>query len=430
MKQSEFNNKIQSILVRAASSGVALAVSGGADSTALLHMCANLAKEINLPLHIFTVNHNLRQEAKDDVLFVREMCRNYGTEFHEFFWDGASAQSGIQEKARNARYDMMSSKCKELGIKLLLTAHHLDDMLENYLMKKSRGSNQFGLSYSSSSFYNNIYIFRPFLDYSKQDILNYLKQHNLSWREGESNKSDCYERNRMRKIIEDFLPQEKVDHLQEMHDACKASKQITQHLIFLLAEYTEIHNEGFAIFDYEKIINESIDIKNQILSHLLAIISGLEEIPRFRSVIKIIKAMDARKLDKVSLHGCIVKCANNKLLIYKEVAAISQASMQVNSSQKWDNRFNIQFDGSDKELTISNLSKADYLKIKEQIDCDNLAKISYNNHKSILFTLPVIKRLEKIVAIPHISYYDRKEIDDNIKIIFEPNFISRFTHFI
>ena len=72
----------------------------------------------------------------------------------------------------------------------------------------------------------------------------------------------------------------------------------------------------------------------------------------------------------------------------------------------------------------------DYIKIKEVLDMKELAALSGNNHTDILFTLPVIKNLEKIVAIPHISYYDDFEAGFEVNVIFRPGFISRFTHFL
>ena len=71
----------------------------------------------------------------------------------------------------------------------------------------------------------------------------------------------------------------------------------------------------------------------------------------------------------------------------------------------------------------------EYIKLKQHLSLEKLAKDSNNNHNSILFTLPVIKTLEKVLAIPHISYYDSEILTQVIKVIFKPNFISRFTHF-
>ena len=81
------------------------------------------------------------------------------------------------------------------------------------------------------------------------------------------------------------------------------------------------------------------------------------------------------------------------------------------------------------KYNISSLSLNEYIGLKKYLNLEKLAKDSNNNHKSILFTLPVIKNLEKVVAIPHISYYDNEILSGVIKIIFKPNFISRFTHF-
>jgi hypothetical protein len=69
---------------------------------------------------------------------------------------------------------MMSKKCHEFDINTLLTAHHLDDMLETYLMRKSKKSSILGLSYSNSFFYNNIQVIRPLSSFLKSELIDYL----------------------------------------------------------------------------------------------------------------------------------------------------------------------------------------------------------------------------------------------------------------
>jgi tRNA(Ile)-lysidine synthase len=98
-------------------------------------------------------------------------------------------------------------------------------------------------------------------------------------------------------------------------------------------------------------------------------------------------------------------------------------------SQYWDNRFQVTVNKNDAEYYIEPLNMLEYIDIRDKIDLNELEQISDNNHKLILFTLPVIKKLEKIVAIPHISYYDVFDLNA-INIVFRPNFISRFTHFL
>ena len=94
----------------------------------------------------------------------------------------------------------------------------------------------------------------------------------------------------------------------------------------------------------------------------------------------------------------------------------------------WDNRFIIECSKS--EYSVGKLTLLEYIQKRDRFDLSELSLIVDNSHKLILFTLPVIKSLEKIVAIPHISYYDETELEGALKVIFRPHFISRFTHFL
>ncbi|MFV9856733.1 MAG: tRNA(Ile)-lysidine synthetase, partial [Rickettsia aeschlimannii] len=76
---------------------------------------------------------------------------------------------------------------------------------------------------------------------------------------------------------------------------------------------------------------------------------------------------------------------------------------------------------------VTHLSLEDYKIIKKQLDLEHLKNLSFKNHNAVLLTLPIIKILEKVIAIPHISYYDNDMW--NFEVSFAPNFVSRFTHF-
>ena len=128
------------------------------------------AKKNLIRLVIFSVNHCLRKESNKEIEFVKETVLNLGHEFIGLTWLHDNTKSALQERARKARYEMMSKKCHELGIKDLLTAHHYDDFLENYFMRKSKKSGALGLCNSYSTFYNNIQVLRPLYNVKKHRI--------------------------------------------------------------------------------------------------------------------------------------------------------------------------------------------------------------------------------------------------------------------
>ena len=445
MMQKRFDDNINPLLSEiseATSNGVALAVSGGSDSIVLLHLASNWAKSRKIRLIVFSVNHNLRPESSQEIEFVRVAASGFGHEFYELSWNNGGNKVAIQERARNARYNMMSEKCHELGINTLLTAHHLDDMLETYLMRKNKKSGILGLSYSNSFFYNNIQVIRPLSSFLKSELIDYLKvqshpesdsgstevQKQIKWVEDSSNFLDIYERNRIRMEISSLAEEKKSELIVEMKAINDKANLLNERLISTIAEAVSINNFGFAIIDIEKIRAQCQDIQIHIINYVLTIISGKNHLPRFRSTKQIIHKLETiQKIDS-SLHGCILKQTRDKLLVLRESSEISSNLIKLNDRTSWDDRFIIEC--SKPGYSIGKLTLLEYVQKREQFDLRELSLTVGNSHKLILFTLPVIKSLEKIVAIPHISYYDETELEGALKVTFRPHFISRFTHFL
>ena len=130
------------------------------------------------------------------------------------------------------------------------------------------------------------------------------------------------------------------------------------------------------------------------------------------------------------MHGCVLKEQNNKLWVFREKSAIDNSILELCSIQNWDNRFSVSLKGDVDNYYLGQLTFNEYLSIKDKINLDFLSKISNNNHKLVLFSLPVIKNIEKVVAIPHISYYDGFNATLVKEVVFRSGFISRFTHFL
>lgn len=440
MIQPRFEEIIEPLLgnkARVIHNSIALAVSGGSDSIALLYLISDWVKLTKIRLVVFSVDHDLRESSANDVEFVRSEALKLGLEFHDLKWVHQEVKTGVQEKARQARYQLMTDKCKQLGITCLMTAHHADDLLENYLMRKQKKASALGLSFADNYFFNDIEIIRPLLKYHKADLLNYLKVNNIKWIEDESNKSDYYERNRVRKEIEASGTEKKYDLYIEMLQVNEQATKVNNELVKSIAEVVEIYQQGFAIINLNQFGQLISDIQIYIINYITTIIGGNSDMPRYRSIGKLLEKI--RSGDKItrSIHGCIIKNANQNLLIFREVSDIKMVTTLSESKVLWDNRFQIQYERKVdlKQYSVEKLKLEDYVLIRKELESKDkslhcLKKVVGNCHKSILFTLPVIKNLEKIVAIPHISYYDDRQFAGLFKITFSPNFISRFTHFL
>ena len=171
-----------------------LACSGGVDSMVLLHFL----QQTTYTIAVAHCNFSLRDEASDgDAAFVSAYCTAHGLPYFESTFDTKdyAKKKGIstQMAARELRYQWFDKLKREQGFTHLLTAHHLDDQLETFLINLGRGSGIKGLCGIPDHL-----ILRPLLAVSKKDILAYAKEKNISWREDASNAQDDYLRNQLR----------------------------------------------------------------------------------------------------------------------------------------------------------------------------------------------------------------------------------------
>jgi len=176
-----------------------LAVSGGMDSMVLLHLFQQLDYEIAV-LHC---NFSLRDlESDGDAEFLNEYCENQQIPLFIKKFDtnqfAKEAKLSIQVAARKLRYDWFYEQLEEKEFGYLLTAHHLEDSLETFLINLTRGT---GLEGLTGIPIQNDKIIRPLLPFSRAEIEDYIRENNLQWREDSSNASDKYFRNKVRHAI-------------------------------------------------------------------------------------------------------------------------------------------------------------------------------------------------------------------------------------
>ena len=192
--------------------GILAAVSGGADSVALLHMLAH-----SLPpegkLAVAHVNHGLRGADSDtDAEFVRSLAEEYGLRYFEHRLEPATVLS--ENSARNLRYDFLTQQAEQIGFRYLATAHTADDQTETVLHRILRGTGLSGLSGIAPlrTITLAVTLLRPLLHLRRKEILAYLESHGKTFREDKTNVENQFTRNRIRNKLlpllrEEFNPQ-------------------------------------------------------------------------------------------------------------------------------------------------------------------------------------------------------------------------------
>ena len=203
---------------------VGVAVSGGADSVALLFLLEELRPELGIVLSVAHVNHQLRgQESDEDERFVAKLATRLGLELQTVSapieskaigQSDAHAKSGIEAAARELRYEFFRELAERGRVSKIATAHTLDDQAETVLLRIFRGTGIRGLAAIHPSLQvglaknggtgalaragTNVEVVRPLLTFRRSDLRDYLRARNETWREDSSNDDPAFLRNRVR----------------------------------------------------------------------------------------------------------------------------------------------------------------------------------------------------------------------------------------
>ncbi len=189
---------------------VVAAVSGGADSVALLYALNRLKKRLKITLFACHINHNLRgEESNRDENFVRNLCERLEIPLTVFSIDvkgNVEKHESIEERARKMRYECFERLCREKNARLA-TAHTASDNAETVFINILRGTGTKGLSGIPPVRAN---IIRPLLRCTREDIESYCEENKLEYVTDSSNLSDDYTRNKLRHrlipLLKEFNP--------------------------------------------------------------------------------------------------------------------------------------------------------------------------------------------------------------------------------
>lgn len=263
--------------LKTSSHPIAVAVSGGPDSMALLHMLA--AQNPKTSLHALTVDHGLRTESADEAAQVGAWIADWPrVRHHVLTWKGRKPASGIQEQARAKRYEMMAAYCAEHGIRRLYLAHHRGDQAETFLFRLAKGSGLDGLAgMAEESPYRDtgLILVRPLLDKGKDELAAYCRTQDIPFVQDPSNANAQYARVRLRQA----MPVLEAEGLSEKRLAVTAAR--LQRAREALDFYTErllrsaaSVETGRTVFDLKKIMRAPEDIRIRAVRAALARMGG------------------------------------------------------------------------------------------------------------------------------------------------------------
>ncbi len=371
---------------------VALAVSGGADSVALMLAAADWAKahkRLN-DIYVVSVDHNLRDNSQNEANTVYGDAISMGLNASVLTWQHDGIASNLQEQARKARYELMAQFCRAHNIKAVLTAHHKDDQVETLLMRLAHGSGLDGLvGMRDDVQVFGVRVLRPLLDIKRDALRQFVRSQKANWVDDPSNSNQAFERVRVRDGIKALERAEmSLEGLPlSAKRLARAQIALENETDRLMQSAVEVFQTGYAQIDRVKFENASAEISIRLLKRLVVWASGGNSPVQLSEIERAFDGLMAGQDIKMTLSGSVIAPRQKTILIGREFGRMEKAVVQSNGV--WDGRFVVET-GHNVE-PYGNLIDGDF-RLRPQ-DLPHFAACC----------LPVIRKVGDKFIVPHLD---------------------------
>lgn len=348
---------------------VLLALSGGADSSALLHLLCRLREDHYFPICAAHVNHGIRtedygNEALRDEQFCAELCRSLGVELFIHRIDvpmlAESNKTSLETAARDARYTFFEEIMVSRGIKLLVTAHNADDNLETQIFNLCRGCGVSGMSgIPEKRKLDGIgLVIRPILSASKSQILEFCADNGIEYVVDSTNlEADCT-RNRIRHNI--------IPELKELFGSPERAS--------LRLSHSAAEDEEFITLEAKRIVDESKAVDTELLASLHPSLakrvimlafgrsfdSSLETV-HVEAVLSFIRESNGKKNGQISLPGKTAAIIRDGMLEFSDDEKAELPSYEIPLAEGF-----IRINGTDFAVAVDKSKPADELCVENE----------------------------------------------------------------
>jgi tRNA(Ile)-lysidine synthase len=375
---------------------IAVGVSGGPDSMALAILADRWARARGGSAWALIVDHRLRPESAAEAEAVGAWLAARGIPHAELVWRDPKPATGIQEAARAARYRLLGEWCAEHGCLHLLTAHHRDDQVETYLIRRRAGSGVDGLAgMSAVRELGQLRLARALLGIPKARLIAFLEVERQPYVQDPCNRNPVFERSRLR--LE--TSQEDAAATLPAIRANAAARIAREHeLATLLARTVSLHPAGFAALAPQPIVAAG-ELGERALDRVASVIGGAiyplrrERLTRLRQAL----AVPSRAR---TLGGCrFVPWRGQVLALREEARTAPPLSLAPGMSALWDRRFALTLPAqAPGPVTVGPLGLKGVAALGRDPQADNLLP------RFIFPALPAIWDTEGLAAVPHLFW--------------------------
>lgn len=310
-----------------------LAVSGGGDSMALMHLAAGWAD--GRALHVATIDHGLRDASAAEAASVARAARALGLPHTVLHWTGWDGRGNLQQAARDARRHLLADWARDAGLGAIALGHTQDDQAETMLLRLARGSGVDGLAaMAPRTGAHGIQWLRPLLGHSRAELRDWLRARGLAWVDDPSNDNPDFDRIKARRILAELAPlglsaarlARSAQHMQDARDVLERTANDA-------AEGVMRQDHGDIVFDAPALDALPRDTRDRLVTRALCAIASRPYRPRLRAL------HEALAVRKATLHGCLLTRKSGCLRITREAQAVARLRAPLHA--RWDQRWRV-----------------------------------------------------------------------------------------
>jgi tRNA(Ile)-lysidine synthase len=397
-----------------------LAVSGGPDSMALMHLVAEWMRRgtarWRAPLelvHVASVDHGLRSQSAAEASWVAEQAAARGLSCHTLAWLGAKPATRRQAAAREARYLLLADLARTLGLPApvaIVLAHQADDQAETVLMRLARGSGVDGLSGMRqrrplAPGCSDIEVVRPFLAITKGRLLATLRAGGVPWLDDPSNGSPDYERTRWRQAAPMLagLGLDTAALTRTARRLAAASDALEWTTDRLARETLDFHAGACATVAAEPFDAAPLEVRLRLLRRIIHMTGDRAHPPGSQRLealaARLAAGRSAESPLSATLGGCRFRREPSRIVAFREMGrrGLPEFTLQPGETRLWDDRFRVSAAPSATPVTVRALMR------------DGLAAVRAKHWAigelcpAAAVTLPSFWKGEDLLAVPSLG---------------------------
>lgn len=318
---------------------IGVAVSGGGDSMALLHLVATLRAGQVSSVRAVTVDHGLRPEAAAEARLVAAFCARLGVRHETLVWQHDAIGGNLPDQARRARYGLIADWARVNGVAHVVLGHTADDQAETFLMALARQAGLDGLAAMRPAWQaDGVRWSRPLLSVGRAALRDYLRCHGVGWTEDPTNDDLAYQRVKARRALAVLAPLGiSADGLATVAGHLAAARGALVDLAVSTAEDLARTSAGEVILDRAKWLGVGRETRRRLLVAALRWVSSADYAPRAAQVARLEAAIGQGR--DGTLWGCRVHISAEEIGIAREPKAVQGHDCATDAI--WDHRWRL-----------------------------------------------------------------------------------------